>query len=75
MLMDTAFFPLVDLREVDRMGLRLPDKISPTFAEFLDENVDRLQLFDKPVRAECYGVMLSPIPRRNAILYRQEALE
>jgi hypothetical protein len=37
----------VCIQEVLDMGLVLPDTLNPTFAEFLDYNADRLQLFDE----------------------------
>ena len=38
----------VSIRDVIDMGLRLPS-VNPTFAEFLDHNADKLQLFDEEV--------------------------
>jgi len=47
MMLDVSMFPLVNLDDVHRMGLMLPNKLNPTFAGFIDENANRLQLFDK----------------------------
>lgn len=47
MMLNVQALSLVSLADIDAMGLRLPDKLNPTFAEFVDENADRLQLFDE----------------------------
>ena len=46
MMLDVSVFDCVSLAELDEIGLRLPPTDNPTFAEFLDWNADRLQLFD-----------------------------
>jgi len=49
MKLDISMLSRVSLADIDTMGLQLPDhQIDPTFAEFLDWNADRLQLFDTP---------------------------
>jgi hypothetical protein len=49
MILDINCFHKINLSQIAEMGLKLPDVLNPTFAEFLDENRDRLQLFDEPV--------------------------
>jgi hypothetical protein len=41
-----AITPIETMIIIENMGLHLPDSDNPTFAEFLDYNADRLQLFE-----------------------------
>jgi hypothetical protein len=43
-----AITPIETMISIENMGLHLPDSDNQTYAEFLDYNADRLQLFDTP---------------------------
>jgi hypothetical protein len=43
-----AVTPIETMISIENMGLHLPDSDNPTFAEFINHNADRLQLFDTP---------------------------
>jgi hypothetical protein len=50
MMLDVHACSQVALADIDRMGLQLPE-VDLSFAAFIDENADRLQLFDEPISA------------------------
>lgn len=61
MMLHVSAIAQIALADIDRIGLRLPNKINPTFAEFLDLNANRLQCYDDdPIyidRFDCYPAL------------------